>query len=103
MEENQNDLATVIRNFLPDILTKRKLTSDQLKALNAITNCRTSKLGGSILACKDCGTIKYVFHSCRNRHCPRCQGIDKELWISDRKQELLPVKYFTHKVYFRYS
>lgn len=46
------------------------------------------------MVCGDCGSVHYVLHSCRNRHCPRCQGIDKELWVEARKQELLPVKYF---------
>lgn len=46
------------------------------------------------MVCRDCGLVHYVLHSCRNRHCPRCQGIDKELWVEARKQELLPVKYF---------
>ena len=46
------------------------------------------------MVCRGCGSVHYVLHSCRNRHCPRCQGIDKELWIQARKQELLPVKYF---------
>lgn len=66
----------------------------QRKVLGALSACRTSRLGGSALACVDCGSVYYVLHSCRNRHCPRCQGIDKELWIEDRKQELLPVKYY---------
>lgn len=46
------------------------------------------------MVCHDCGSVHYVLHSCRNRHCPRCQGIDKALWVEARKQELLPVKYF---------
>lgn len=51
-------------------------------------------MGGSVVACRDCGKEHYVLHSCRNRHCPRCQGIDRELWLDARKQDLLPVKYF---------
>ena len=46
------------------------------------------------MACTDCGGVHYALHSCRNRHCPQCQGIDKELWVEGRKRELLPVKYF---------
>lgn len=89
-----HDLGTVIRKFLPALLKTRGLTKHQLKVLNALKKCRTTQLGGSAMACRDCGTVHYILHSCRNRHCPRCQGIDKELWIEDRKQELLPVKYF---------
>jgi len=94
MVENKNDLATIVRTFLPKLLEKRNLTINQHKTLDAIAKCRTEQMGGSLLACPDCGSIKYVFHSCRNRHCPQCQGIDKELWIADRKTELLPVKYY---------
>ncbi len=59
-----------------------------------MATCRTPEMGGSAMECRDCGAVHYVLHSCRNRHCPRCQGIDKELWVEARKQELLPVKYF---------
>lgn len=89
-----NDLGAVINHFLPALLQKRGLTSHQLKVLRALSTCRTTKLGGSAMVCYDCGNLHYVLHSCRNRHCPRCQGIDKELWIEDRKQDLLPVKYY---------
>ena len=92
--ERKNNLATVIRSALPLLQAKKKLAPFQLKALDAIARCRTEELGGSVLACKECGEIHYVMHSCRNRHCPRCQGIDKELWIEARKAELLPIKYY---------
>jgi hypothetical protein len=88
------DLRSIVDQFLPSLIHKRGLTGHQLKVLGALSACRTTKLGGSALACGDCGSVHYVLHSCRNRHCPRCQGIDKELWIEDRKQELLPVKYY---------
>ena len=89
-----NDLGTVIQTFLPELVKNKGISKYQFKVLRALSNCRTTEMGGSVLACKDCGQVHYVLHSCRNRHCPRCQGIDKELWIEDRKQELLPVKYF---------
>ncbi len=91
---NNTDLGFIIRKFLPDLLKTRGVTKNQLKVLNALANCRTTNMGGSAMACKQCGTMHYVLHSCRNRHCPRCQGIDKELWIEDRKHDLLPVKYY---------
>ena len=89
-----NDLGRVIQTFLPELVKNKGVSKHQFKVLRALGNCRTTEMGGSVLACKDCGQVHYVLHSCRNRHCPRCQGIDKELWIEDRKQELLPVKYF---------
>ncbi len=89
-----NTLGAVIRQFLPALLKERGVSKYQLKVLRALSGCRTPEQGGSAMVCGDCGSVHYVLHSCRNRHCPRCQGIDKELWVEARKQELLPVKYF---------
>jgi hypothetical protein len=89
-----NTFGAVVNQFLPDLLLKKGVSGHQLKTLRALTDCRTPELGGSAMVCHDCGSVHYVLHSCRNRHCPRCQGIDKELWVEARKQELLPVKYF---------
>src|SRR5690554_132985 len=89
-----NTLGAVVRKFLPALLKEKGISRYQLKVLRALDSCRTPALGGSVMACNDCGSMHYVLHSCRNRHCPRCQGIDKELWVEARKQELLPVKYF---------
>jgi hypothetical protein len=92
--QHENELGGVIRKFLPELVRKTGVSKHQLKVLRALANCRTKELGGAAMACNKCGSIHYVLHSCRNRHCPRCQGIDKELWIEQRKNELLPVKYF---------
>lgn len=89
-----NDLGSIVRTFLPGLLKTKGVSKHQLKALRALASCRTEEMGGSAMVCSQCGSIHYVLHSCRNRHCPRCQGIDKELWLEDRKHELLPVKYF---------
>jgi hypothetical protein len=94
MAPEKNDLGSVVRKFLPGLLSKKGVSAHQLKVLSALANCGTPQMGGSAMACTHCGSIHYVMHSCRNRHCPRCQGVDKELWIEDRKHELLPVKYF---------
>jgi len=92
--DTDNTLGAVIKKFLPGLLKERGVSGHQLKVLRALSTCRTPELGGSAMACSSCGSIHYAMHSCRNRHCPRCQGIDKELWVEARKQELLPVKYF---------
>jgi len=89
-----NTLGDVIRQFLPALLKERGVSKAQLKVLRALAGCRTPEMGGSAMVCHHCSSVHYVLHSCRNRHCPRCQGIDKELWVEARKQELLPVKYF---------
>lgn len=61
-----------------------------------LQKCRTSALGYHLYKCKDepCGQVKYVYHSCRNRHCPGCGGMQQAQWIDDRRAELLPINYY---------
>jgi hypothetical protein len=66
----------------------------QLKVMAAIRNCRTAALGGHIDACEDCGHWRIAYNSCRNRHCPRCQGAAARTWLAEREADLLPVGYF---------
>ena len=64
------------------------------KTVRAIQNCRTAALGGHKETCDKCSYEKISYNSCRNRHCPKCQGLKKEHWVLDRESELLPVTYF---------
>src|ERR1017187_3244454 len=64
-----------------------------LKILTAIVCCRTSALGGHIDECSNCGHRAISFHSCRNRHCPKCQSNARDKWLTARSKELLPVRY----------
>jgi len=64
------------------------------KVLRAIAHCRTAALGGHLHQCPSCGYRAIVFHSCRNRHCPKCQVAARRRWLSAREKELLPVGYF---------
>ncbi|MBO0759404.1 MAG: IS91 family transposase [Bradyrhizobiaceae bacterium] len=68
----------------------------QLKVMSAIENCRTAALGGHVLRCEDekCGHTQIAYNSCRNRHCPKCQGAVAREWLAEREAELLPVPYF---------
>jgi len=66
----------------------------QLKVMAAIENCRTAALGGHVETCEDCGHSLIAYNSCRNRHCPKCQGAAARDWLADRKADLLPVGYF---------
>jgi len=70
------------------------LNSHQQRHLSALRDCRTSALNGHVDACTECGTIRVSYNSCRNRHCPKCQGEKREAWIQARNSELLPVPYF---------
>ena len=73
---------------------KGALSGHQLRTLRALRDCRTAALGGHVDACDACGNIKISYNSCRNRHCPKCQGVEKEMWMLARSEDLLPVTYF---------
>ena len=68
----------------------------QLKVMSAIENCRTAALGGHVARCENgaCGHTAIAYNSCRNRHCPKCQGAAAREWLDEREAELLPVPYF---------
>jgi hypothetical protein len=66
----------------------------QLKVMSAIESCRTAALGGHVARCEDCQHTTIAYNSCRNRHCPKCQGAAARTWMEDREAELLPVPYF---------
>src|SRR3712207_6149865 len=62
--------------------------------MSAIEHCRTAALGGHVEACEDCGHWRFAYNSCRNRHCPKCQGAAARAWLAERKADLLPVSSF---------
>jgi len=64
------------------------------RVMSAIEICRTARLGGHVQQCEDCDTIRVAYNSCRNRHCPKCQGQASRDWLSARQADLLPVGYF---------
>ena len=66
----------------------------QLKVMSAIESCRTVALGGHVMRCEDCAHTQIAYNSCRNRHCPKCQGSQALAWLKQRKAELLAVPYF---------
>jgi Putative transposase/Transposase zinc-binding domain len=67
---------------------------DQLKVMSAIERCRTAALGGHVARCEDCACTTIAYNSCRNRHCPKCQGAAAREWLAEREAELLAVPYF---------
>jgi predicted Zn-ribbon and HTH transcriptional regulator len=67
---------------------------DQLRVMSAIERCRTTALGGHVARCEDCAYTTIAYNSCRNRHCPKCQGAAAKQWLADREAELLPVPYY---------
>jgi hypothetical protein len=70
------------------------ISLDQLKVMSAIERCRSAALGGHVLCCEDCAQLQIAYNSCRNRHCPKCQGSAARRWLQDRQGDLLPVDYY---------
>lgn len=87
-------LAEIVRRIGPELNRHRPLTAPQRRALRAIVNCRTPAMGGHLDGCTRCGFRHLVWHSCRNRHCPRCQSEARQRWLDARKREILPLPYF---------
>ncbi len=88
------ELASIVRAHGAALRAGQGLSGAQLKALRAIEGCRTAQLGGHIARCNHCAAQQFHYHSCRNRHCPKCQTLAKERWLQRRRTELLPVPYF---------
>lgn len=90
------EVADVFRQFAPSYLQAHGATMlpSHRRAIADILACRTEALGGQQWACADCGGLVHVFHSCRNRACPKCHGPQTQAWLDRRKAEMLPVPYF---------
>ena len=92
-ERSRSEVAHVLEK-LGSKVENLGLNTWQLRTLSAVRRCRTAALGGHIDACSDCAKITISYNSCRNRHCPKCQGKNRDNWIQARTTELLPVPYF---------
>ncbi len=92
------EVADVFRAYGPAYRQAHEMPLRHLRAMRAIENCRTAALGGHVDQCDHCGALRISYNSCRNRHCPKCQSLDKERWLEARKNDLLPVRYF-HAVF----
>jgi hypothetical protein len=91
---NSPEIADIFREHIADYQKTYRLWPDQQKIVSDLLNCRTAQLGGHIERCDHCGTVRITYHSCRNRHCPKCQHMPRERWLQKRKDELLPTSYF---------
>jgi hypothetical protein len=90
------EVADVFRRFGPAFRDRHgaSLSAARWRAMNAIERCRTAALGGHVERCGDCGHQRVAYNSCRNRNCPKCQGLARAQWLEDRQAELLDVPYF---------
>lgn len=90
------EVADVFRRYGPTWRAERDdhLDRMQRRVMGAIEACRTAALGGHVCRCADCGHLAIAYNSCRNRHCPKCQGQARAAWVAARRAELLPLPYF---------
>ena len=90
------ELAEVFRRYGPAYRAKfgPQLLPSHKQAMRAIEHCRTPALGGHLYTCPDCGATRYQYHSCRNRHCPKCQNDKAQQWLDQQQALRLPVPYF---------
>jgi hypothetical protein len=90
------DVADIFRAHGPAwrLAQAGHLSLGQLKVMSAIEACRTAELGGHVERCEDCDHTQIAYNSCRNRHCPKCQGAAAQRWLEARQAELLPIAYY---------
>lgn len=92
--KSRYELAEIIDWFGEEFEHRHSPNNYIKRTLGALKRCRTSSLGGHVDKCDECGHIRISYNSCRNRHCPKCQNTQREAWVENRKQDLLPVPYF---------
>jgi len=88
------ELADIFRQHGPAYRQAHSLPLHQHRLMHAIETCRTPELGGSVEWCDHCQYTHIQYRSCRNRHCPKCQGAARAKWLEQRTAELLPTEYF---------
>lgn len=88
------ELSDIFRSHAQAFLQKHNLCPVQMKAFNAIMQCRTAELGGHVSCCDKCGFTRISYNSCRNRHCPKCQFVKQAQWVDKLSSNLPPVKHF---------
>jgi hypothetical protein len=93
-----HEVADVFRQYGAAYREQHPVPREHERVMAAIESCRTAALGGHLEQCDQCGHQRPVYNSCRNRHCPKCQGLARAQWLADRQAELLPVGYF-HNVF----
>lgn len=87
-------MQTVLSRFLPAYQQQHRLSPAQGKVCHGIRVCRTPALGGQFMHCDSCDFTQHRYHSCRNRHCPKCQHHASQQWCEQQQQHVLPVNYF---------
>jgi hypothetical protein len=94
MARATHEVADVILRFGDALSREGMVTPARRRIMRALVACRTAQLGGHVEMCDACGYQRIAYNSCRNRHCPKCQGSRQAQWMADRAEDLLPVEYF---------
>ena len=93
-QTSEYEVADVFREYWDAYRAQHPVTAEQAKVARAIRACRTAALGGQIYECLNCGAVEFAYHSCRDRHCPKCQKFERAQWVEAQKVVLLPIPYF---------
>src|SRR6202008_4906038 len=90
------EVADAFRRFAGSYVAAHRaaMLPSHRRAIADIIACRTEALGGQQWCCNPCGTLLHVFHSCRNRACPKCHAEQTQAWLEQRREEMLPFPYF---------
>ena len=91
---NKPTVQDIFLRFYPAYLEKYSPSPEQAKVSRNIINCKTGAYGANVSICEDCGTVQIHYNSCRNRCCPMCQAVPKEMWMDARREDVLDAPYF---------
>ena len=94
MGRPKHELSSVIGRYGQAFVQAHPQPPHHLRTLQALSQCRTAALGGHVDQCDQCGKLRISYNSCRNRHCPKCQGLAQQRWVEAREADLLPVPYY---------
>jgi hypothetical protein len=89
-----NGVQIAFQKFYPAFEKKHLLSKEQMEAAYAIMYCKTGRLGSNAYRCEKCGHVEFHDNSCRNRNCPSCQAVNREVWIDARSSEIIDASYY---------
>ena len=99
MSRTKFDVGQIIRDYSEDFYKKYPVVPQVRKSFSSMAACRTKTLGGHVEICPECGEKHVSYNSCRDRHCPKCQNKEREMWVEMRKEEILPGARYFHVVF----
>ena len=94
-QDQRFEVADIFRLYGDKYRNQNRLSKEQLKVMSHIADCRTAAMGGHTKICNECGFQQNFYNSCRDRHCPKCQTMVKEKWLSDRKSLAFALRLFS--------